>query len=148
MGKLDDLEDDLKDAIVHVISEEYYHRAGGERRHLLEGIEIVLGAIVTAFLVPYLKKLAELAATETYKKLKGSDQASGRQHSTDEQEAPSDALRKAQNASPADRSVAVSIAAEHLRMEMSKYNFSEQAQSLTLERLSVQVGKLSQEKEE
>lgn len=145
MRQVDNLTDDMKDAIVDVISEEYYHRTGGDQRHLLEGIEIILSAIVTAFLLPYLKKLAELAATDTYKKLK---RGSGRQPSSDEQEVLADARCIVQNASSADRATAVIIATEYLRIEMSRHNFSEQAQSLTLERLSIQVEKLSHGKEE
>ncbi|MCD4735395.1 MAG: hypothetical protein K8R53_05095 [Bacteroidales bacterium] len=142
----DSLIDDLKDAITDIISEEYYHRTGGETRHLLEGIEIVLGAIVTAFLIPYLKKLAELTAEDTYNKLKATKLKTVSDTTTQDKTEPhKNAITMIKKASLENRAIATKIAAESLRIEMQKYNFSNEAQSSTLKKISSYLKTLQSE---
>src|SRR5688500_3829814 len=66
------IEDDLKEAITSIIASEYYYRPGGETRHWMEGFEVALTAIVSAFLIPYLKRLAEKSADATWDRIKAS----------------------------------------------------------------------------
>ena len=138
--------EDLKDAITDVVSDEYYHRAGGETRHWLEGIELVVGGIVTAFLIPYLKKLAEKAAEATWDAITASPKKVDRSTTCD-----TEFLSKAESiitiARSDDHRVALKSAVESVRIEMQKNNFSEEVQSLTIQNFVVEIERILHSKE-
>ena len=133
-----DVEDDLKDAICDLISKEHFHRFGGQTRHHLPGAEMVLGAIVTAFLVPFLKKLAERSADATWDAIANSSGQKA-EHSIRRE----DAGKLIRDATPEDRKMAIEFAAESVKVEMRRYNFSDAVQSQTLETLSLTINRVA-----
>ncbi len=126
--------DDLKDAIIDVISDEYYHRTGGETRHWLEEIELVLGGIVTAFVIPYLKKLAEKSAEGTWAAITPSPEK-GDDATTGDSKAPANAESLIRRATSDDHRAASEVAAESVRIAMLQHRFSDSAQAIIIQKL-------------
>lgn len=137
------IEDELKDAICDVISDEAYHRIGGtEQKYFFEGIELILGGIVTAFLIPYLKKLAEKSAEATWDALTASPDKDN-DTTVKDSETPENIESLLANATEDDHLAASKIASESVRFEMRKHNFTENAQSVTIQKLLVEIKKIS-----
>ena len=139
---ISELEDDLKDAIVDIVSDEYYHRTGGDTRHWLEGIELVLGGIASAFLIPYLKKLAEKSANATWAAITASSKKDS-DATTRDSESAQIAESLLTRATPDDHRAASEIAAESVRVEMQKHNLSDKAKLIVIQNLLVEIEKIS-----
>lgn len=92
---------------------------------------------MTAFLVPFLKRLAERSADAAWNAITHSGQK-GRHSISSE-----DAIKLIRDAAPQDRKVAAEFAAESVKVEMRKYNFSDAAQSQTIEALSVTIKRVA-----
>jgi len=79
----DTLIEDMKDRILDVIAPEYHRLNSAGVKHYIGTIEVFLGAVATAFLLPYVKKLAELSAQATWDSLSRSGRKSKEDVSTD-----------------------------------------------------------------
>jgi hypothetical protein len=60
--------EDIKDATVDTLAPEYHRLNRTSERQHLPSIEVFLTAVAASFLVPYVKRIAEKAADETWNK--------------------------------------------------------------------------------
>jgi len=67
MENKEDLIEDLKDLLIDKISAEYYRINKNGVKHCLGSIEFLLSAIIGAFLIPFIKKLAEKSGEKVWK---------------------------------------------------------------------------------
>jgi len=118
----DNVIEDIKDTLIDIIGPEYHRLSKPGIRYHLGTIEIFLGAVASAFLLPYLKKLAEKTAEATWNALfqpTSGTEKTGISDAVLLQESKS----LIQSASESDEAAARSVAQEELRRFLEENKF-------------------------
>jgi hypothetical protein len=124
----------IKDACVEDLAAEYHRLNRPDERQHLPSIEWFLGGVAAAFLVPYVKRLAEKAADATWKQL-ATRLAKNRDYSTLESQIPGDASTTIENCSDEEHLQATNEAESVLLLFLSEHDIPEDVQSRVVVRI-------------